>query len=320
MPLLIPCLLLILGFVVLIKGADWMVHGASILAKKYNVSDLTIGLTIVAFGTSAPELVINAIASFDGQSEIIIGNIIGSSNFNLLMILGITAIIYPISVQGNTVWKDIPIALAAVLVFYLLGNGFFIQDEYSISRLEGVVMILLFFSFLYYVYMKSKHEENEDLDKEDLNMKTIYVWLYIIAGMAGLIIGGNLVMDNAIIIATDFGVSKKVIGLTIIAAGTSLPELVTSVVAAVKKKSDMAIGSILGSNISNILLIIGVSALIHPIDYDPSFNQDMLMLMVGTLFLFVFMFIGKRNTLGRAGGCIMLGSFIIYTIILLMNN
>lgn len=320
MPLLIPCLLLILGFVVLIKGADWMVHGASILAKKYNVSDLTIGLTIVAFGTSAPELVINAIASFDGQSEIIIGNIIGSSNFNLLMILGITAIIYPISVQGNTVWKDIPIALAAVLVFYLLGNGFFIQDEYSISRLEGVVMILLFFSFLYYVYMKSKHEENEDLDKEDLNMKTIYVWLYIIAGMAGLIIGGNLVMDNAIIIATDFGVSKKVIGLTIIAAGTSLPELVTSVVAAVKKKSDMAIGSILGSNISNILLIIGVSALIHPIDYDPSFNQDMLMLMAGTLFLFVFMFIGKRNTLGRAGGCIMLGSFIIYTIILLMNN
>lgn len=320
MPLLIPCCLLILGFVVLIKGADWMVHGASVLAKKYNVSDLTIGLTIVAFGTSAPELVINAIASFDGQSEIIIGNIIGSSNFNLLMILGITAIIYPISVQGNTVWQDIPIALGAVLVFYLLGNGFFIQNEYSISRPEGVVMIILFFAFLYYVYLKSKNEDNEDLDEEDLNMKTMVVWLYILGGMAGLVIGGNLVMDNAIIIATDFGVSKKVIGLTIIAAGTSLPELVTSVVAALKKKSDMAIGSILGSNISNILLIIGVSALIHPIDYDPSFNFDMLMLMAGTFFLFVFMFIGKRNTLGRAGGLIMLGSFISYTIYLLMNN
>ncbi len=320
MSLLIPCCLLILGFFVLIKGADWMVDGASILAKKYNVSDLTIGLTIVAFGTSAPELVINSIASFDGQSEIIIGNIIGSSNFNLLMILGITAMICPIKVQRNSVWKDIPIALGAVLVFFLLGNGFWIQNEFSIDRIEGSIMILLFLAFLYYVYQKSKYEENEDLDEVDTDTKSFKIWLYIIGGMVGLIVGGNLVMDNAILIATDFGVSKKVIGLTIIAAGTSLPELVTSVVAALKKKSDMAIGSILGSNISNILLIIGVSALIHPIDYDPSFNFDMLMLMAGTFFLFVFMFIGKRNTLGRAGGLIMLGSFISYTIYLLMNN
>lgn len=308
--------LIIFGFLLLIKGADWMVNGASVLAKKNNISDLAIGLTIVAFGTSAPELVVNTISSFDQQSDLVLGNVIGSNNFNLFVILGIVGLIFPIAVQSSTVWKEIPISLFAILIFLFLVNGFGLASESTLTRIDGLVLFVLFLLFLFYVYKQLKTDEPQTEITNELpsNMK---IAGYIIFGLAGLIIGGKLVVDHAIIIASDFGVSKKIIGLTIIAAGTSLPELVTSVVAAFKKNSDIAMGNVIGSNIFNILLILSISSFVNPIEYNIAFNTDVYMLIGGTIFLFIAMFTGKKKKLDRWEAAVLLIVFIGYTIYLI---
>ena len=225
----ISIVIIVLGFILLIKGADWLVSGASSLAKKHNISDLAIGLTIVAFGTSAPELVVNSIASFQDHSDIVFGNVIGSNNFNLFFILGIVGLILPITVQSSTVWKEIPISLFAVVIVFILSNSFFLQENNILSRIDGAVLLILFLLFLFYVYKQMKTEKTE-LEIATLEISNWKIWGLITIGLAGLIFGGKLVVNNAIEIATNLGVSEKIIGLTIIAAGTSLPELVTSVV------------------------------------------------------------------------------------------
>lgn len=316
MSLVIAGALIIVGFLLLIKGADWMVSGSSSLAKKNNISDLAIGLTIVAFGTSAPELVVNSIASYAYQSDIVFGNVIGSNNFNLFVILGIVGLIFPITVQATTVWKEIPISLGAIFIVLILANGFFFQDEYVLSRIEGLILFLLFILFLFYVYKQLKADETQMAVTEERASK-IEIYGYIAIGLVGLIVGGKLVVDNAIEVAINFGVSKKVIGLTIIAAGTSLPELVTSVVAAFKKNSDIAIGNIIGSNIFNILLILPISSFINPIDYNIDFNTDIYLLLGGTVFLFIAMFTGEKKKLDRWESGILLMVFICYTIYLM---
>jgi cation:H+ antiporter len=316
MSLLISSSLIIVGFLFLIKGADWMVNGASSLAKKYNISDLAIGLTIVAFGTSAPELVVNSIASFDHQSDIVFGNVIGSNNFNLFVILGIVGLIFPIAVQSTTVWKEIPISLIAALGLFILANGFLFQGGNILSRFDGLLLFLLFLLFLFYVYKQLKTDESK-IETTNAVSSNLKIWGYIVIGLIGLIIGGKLVVDNAIEIATDFGVSKKIIGLTIIAAGTSLPELVTSVVAAFKKNSDIAIGNIIGSNIFNILFILSISSFINPIEYNIAFNTDIYLLIGGTIFLFIAMFTGEKKKLDRWEAGILLAVFIGYTIYLI---
>lgn len=296
-----------------------MINGASTLAKKHNVSDLAIGLTIVAFGTSAPELVVNSVASFEGHSNIALGNVIGSNNFNLFVILGIVGLIFPISVQSSTVWKEIPISLLAAIVMLLLANGFYFLEEHSLSRLDGLILLLLFFSFLYYVYRQMQ----SDSTSEGIPIaptSNLKIWALIIVGLAGLVIGGKLVVDNAVEIATELGVSQKIIGLTILAAGTSLPELVTSVVAAFKKRSDMAIGNIVGSNIFNIFFILAISTLINPIDYDISFNTDLYLLIGGTIFLFTAMFLAGKKKLDRWEAVVLLITFIIYTAYLIRGE
>ena len=315
--MLIAIVLVIAGFTILIKGADWLVTGASSLAKKHQISDLAIGLTIVAFGTSAPELVVNSIASFQNHSDIVFGNVIGSNNFNLLFILGIVGLIYPVTVHSNTVWKEIPISLFAVVILYVLTNGFILQGDNVLSRLDGMILLVLFALFLFYVYqqMKIEHPANEEIPIN--KMSNGKIWLLIIAGLAGLILGGKLVVTNAIEIATYLGVSEKIIGLTIVAAGTSLPELVTSVLAALKKNTDIAIGNIIGSNIFNLLFILPISALIRPTAYNPSFNTDVYLLAGGTFFLFVAMFTGQKKKFDRWEGGLFLGTFILYTIYLI---
>ncbi|MGK7391631.1 MAG: calcium/sodium antiporter [Candidatus Cyclobacteriaceae bacterium M2_1C_046] len=322
--MVISIILIIVGFILLIKGAEWMVDGATALAKKYNVSDLAIGLTIVAFGTSAPELVVNSIASFEGHADIVFGNIIGSNNFNLFIILGIVGLIMPISVQSSTVWKEIPISLVAAFLLLIFANSFLWQDVAILSRLDGILLLIMFGLFLYYVYRQMQNEVpgvNSSVQiKDDAPIKSrsnLKIWGLIIIGLAGLVGGGKLVVDNAILIATDLGVSQKIIGLTIIAAGTSLPELVTSVVAAIKKNSDIAIGNVIGSNIFNIFLILSVSSLIHPIEYNTAFNLDLYLLMGGTLFLFVAMFSGKKKKLDRWEAAVLLVVFILYTLYLI---
>lgn len=310
--MIIPFILIIVGFASLIYGANWLVNGASSLAKKHNVSDLIIGLTIVSFGTSAPELVVNSLASYDGFSDIVFGNIIGSNNFNLFIVLGVTALVYPIAVQPSTAWKEIPISLFVTILLFAFANNFFANQNTDISRADGAIMLLAFLFFLYYLFLQVKKSKPEVIDYEP--MSNFKIWGLIIIGLGGLILGGKLVVDNGVDIATQLGVSQKVIGLTIIAAGTSLPELVTSVVAAVKKNSDIAIGNIVGSNIFNILLILPVSALIHPIEYNTGFNQDLLILIGGTAFLIIAMVLGKKKRIDRWEAAILLGFYLFYSV------
>jgi len=316
--MIIPILLIVAGFVSLIFGANWLVDGASALAKKYKVSDLVIGLTIVAFGTSAPELVVNCLASVKGYSDIVLGNIIGSNNFNLFIILGLSGLILPITVQTSTAWKEIPISLfVSVLLLFLLNDFVFTGTTY-LSRLDGLIMLILFCLFLYYVFNQMKIDPQTVTTE---NQKSaLKIWGLIIIGLGGLIIGGQLVVVNSVEIANALGVSEKIIGLTIVAAGTSLPELVTSIVAATKKNSDIAIGNVIGSNVFNILLILSISSIIRPIEYNPKFNFDLLILIGGTVFLFTSMLTGKRKRLDRWEAGVLLGFYIIYTTYLVMKE
>ncbi|MCF8226801.1 MAG: calcium/sodium antiporter [Bacteroidales bacterium] len=314
----IPVLLVVAGFISLIFGANWLVDGASALARKYKVSDLVIGLTIVAFGTSTPELVVNSIASVNGYSDIVLGNIVGSNNFNLFIILGLSGLILPIKVQTTTAWKEIPISLfVSVLLLFLLNDFVFDGHTYS-SRIDGMIMLVLFCLFLYYVFNQIKNDPQTVTTDNQKSSKKI--WGLIIVGLIGMILGGQLVVDNSVGIANALGVSEKIIGLTIVAAGTSLPELVTSIVAATKKNSDIAIGNVIGSNIFNILLILSISSLIKPIDYNPKFNLDLYILIGGTVFLFTSMLTGQRKKLDRWEAGVLFGFYIIYTAYLVMKE
>ncbi len=315
--MLISILFIVAGFVLLIKGADWMVTGASALAKKHNVSDLIIGLTIVSFGTSAPELVVNSVASFSKHSDIIFGNVLGSNIANLFLILGIAGLIYPITVHSNTVWKEIPVSILAVVVLFVLVNGFVFTGDNIFSRIDGVILLVMFGGFMYYVYNQMKTEVPEASEPSILEMTNLKIWGLIVIGLTGLILGGKLVVDNAVKVAVVLGISEKIIGLTIVAVGTSLPELMTSAVAAIRKNSDIALGNIIGSNIFNIFLVLPVSSLINPVQFNPSFNLELYLLAVGTLVLFIAMFTGGRKKLDRWEAAILLAIYIFYTVYLI---
>lgn len=296
-----------------------MVDGSSALAKKFKISDLAIGLTIVAFGTSAPELVVNAFANVNGHQGIIFGNIIGSNNFNLFAILGIAGLISPLIVQSSTVWKEIPISLFAVLILFFLTNEIFSDGPEVLTRLDGIILLILFLGFLYYVYRQFKSDPVQQ-KIETKPFTTAKIWLFIIIGLAGLVIGGHMVVTNAVSMATKMGVSETIIGLTIVAAGTSLPELATSVVAAFKKNNDIAVGNVIGSNIFNLFFILGVTAVIRPVPYDVIFNNDLFLISMGTIFLFLCMFVGKKHVLKRWQAAVLLFTFIAYTIYLVSRE
>ncbi len=317
--MILQIVLLILGLVLLVKGADWLVDGASVLAKKNNVSDLAIGLTIVAFGTSAPELVVNGVASFQNYPDIVFGNVIGSNNFNLFFILGIAGLITPLVVQSSTVWKEIPFSLVAAVVLLLFANNYFIEAGNSVSRLDSAFLLVFFVGFLYYVFTQLKSDPSLET-VEVKNYSTTKIWTLILIGLAGLVGGGKLVVDNAVFIAQNLGVSEKIIGLTIVAAGTSLPELATSVVASIRKNADIAIGNIVGSNIFNIFFILGVSGLIRPLPFPPAFNLDIYILIGGTLFLFLAMFTGKKKKLDRWEAALLLVFYLGYTTFLVAQE
>ncbi len=311
--------ILLLGFGLLIKGADWFVDGASALARKYNVSNLTVGLTVVAFGTSAPELVVNVFASIGNHQEIVVGNVVGSNIFNLYMILGITGLIAPLVVQSSTVWKEIPLSLLAAIILFILTFNLFDEGPRMLSRLDGFMLIFMFGVFMFYIYRQLQNE-NVEYELSQHQLSTLKLWSLIFFGLVFLIFGGKLVVDNAILLATSMGVSEKIIALTIVAAGTSLPELVTSVVAVLKKNNDIAVGNIIGSNIFNIFLILSVSTLIRPITYEPKFDLDLYVLAGGTLFLFVAMFTGQKKRLDRWEAGVLLISFLVYSAFLFMNE
>ena len=316
--MLIDILLIILGMALLVKGGDLLVDGSSSLARRYKISELAIGLTIVAFGTSAPELVVSLAAAVKSHPEIALGNVIGSNNFNLFAILGLTGIIAPIAVQKNTVWIEIPFSLLALIILYLLANLNFLPDETNtITRVDGVILLLFFGLFLFYVYKSMKTAGNADGGPSVKTLSLFKSVVYIVLGLLFLVIGGRVVVNSAVDLARDLDISEKVIALTIVAAGTSLPELVTSVTAIIKKSSDIAIGNIIGSNIFNIFLILGVSASVKPINYSPVFNNDIYLIAFGTVLLFLSMFIGGRRKLDRWQAAVFLviyAGYIVYII------
>lgn len=315
----VQIILLILGLVILIAGAEGLVKGASDLAHKYNVSDLVIGLTIVGFGTSAPELVVNLFASASEHQDIVFGNILGSNNFNLFVVLGVAGLIRPLRVQHSTVWKEIPISLAAVVIFYLMGNDFFNTGRQLLSRIDGIILLSMFILFQYYVYMQIKSEQLEP-PAGAKHMSVLRIIMLIVVGLAFLVVGGRMVVSNAILLAKAMGISEKIIGLTIIAVGTSLPELATSVVAAVRRNADIAMGNVIGSNIFNIFLIGGLGSIIKPVRYNTAFNNDFYLLAAGTVILFLTMFTSKKRTLDRWEAALLLLIYIGYTIFLISGE
>ena len=311
-------LLLVLGFVILIKGADWLVNGSVSLAKHYKVSELVIGLTIVAFGTSAPELIVNIISSIKGLNDVTMGNIVGSNLFNLMFILGFSGIIYPLIVQVKTIRNEIPFSLLAAIVLLVLANYTFNESGIlTLNRLDGAILLVFFIIFMIYIFVNLRNNK-ETVEAGYKILKPSISFILILIGLVSLILGSRLVVDNAVKIAHLFGASEKLIGITIISAGTSLPELVTSVVAAFRKKSDIAIGNIIGSNIFNIFLILGISSLITPIKYNISFNFDILLLIIATILLLAFMFSGKKYKLDRWESALFLIGYIGYITYLLI--
>jgi len=314
--------LFVLGFAILIKGADLLVDGAVSFAINLCISPIVIGLTIVAFGTSMPEFIVNIFASARGNTEIAIGNILGSNIFNILFILGISSIISSLISQKNTVWKEIPFSLLAAVLVGVMANDYRIDGgEFSgLTRIDGIVLIAFFIIFLYYTFGLAK-VTGEIPGPEDNQKRSIFMSVfYILIGLAGLIMGGKWIVEGAVKIAQNLRVSESLIGLTIIAAGTSLPELATSAVAAYKKQSDIAVGNIVGSNIFNIFWILGVSSLIRPLPFSENSDSDVIMTIASSAIIFIILIIGKNHTLRRWHGFFMILIYLAYIVYLIQKE
>lgn len=319
---MLTAILFVIGFILLIKGADLLVDGSASIAKKLNISNIVIGLTIVAFGTSAPEFVVNIFASINGNSEIAIGNILGSNIANILLILGISAIIYPITAKKNTVLKEIPLSLLAIVILGLMANDALIDGASfsGITRIDGLVLLAFFVIFLYYTFGITKSDK-DIIEKDEIAVSGTPKSIgFILLGLTALIIGGKWIVDGAVKIAEFFNISQSLIGLTIVAVGTSLPELATSAIAAYKKQSDIAIGNVVGSNIFNIFWILGISAIINPLPFNNNSNTDILMTMLASVILFAIMFIGKRHVIERWQGVLMVASYAGYVVFLVLTK
>ena len=310
------------GFVLLIKGADWLIDGASGLARQFRIPEIVIGLTVVAFGTSAPELAVNIIASVNGNNGLAIGNIVGSNIANILLILGIAAMIRNLTVQSNTVWREIPFSLFAALIL-----GFLVNDHLSgngtkdiITRADGMVLIALFFLFLFYTIRLGKNNLTEEIPETDGARPLWKSVVLMLVGLTGLVVGGKWIVDGAVSLAYLFGYSESFVGLTVVAIGTSLPELATSVVAVRKGNTDLAIGNVIGSNIFNTFWVLGLSAIISPMDFNPDDNFSIYMNIGCSAMLFALLFFGKRHTIQKWQGAFLLLGYLAYISFLTMSG
>jgi cation:H+ antiporter len=309
----------ILGFIPLIFGATWLVDGASAIAKKRNISNLVIGLTIVAFGTSSPELVVNVLAATSGNAGFSFGNVVGSNIINILIILGISAVIYPMAVKSPTIWIEIPLCFLSALILLVIANDVFLDGatETYISRTDGLILLAFFFVFMYYSWfaMKKGNEDHAIKLKDISTKKSAFM---IVGGMVLLAGGGQLIVHFASRFAVDYGISDRIIGLTVLAFGTSLPELSTSVVAALKRNVDISMGNIIGSNIFNTFLILGISSTIQPIRLESSANLDLLVNLVATLLVFIFVFTRRGRKIDRIEGAVMVALYVAYLVYILL--
>ena len=308
------------GFVLLVYGANRLVDGASALARRFHVSGIIIGLTIVALGTSTPELVINLIAASGHNTEIVLGNVVGSNIMNVLVILGVASLIYPLTVQTNTTWIEIPLSLLAATVVLVMGSDVFLNQASRniIDRSEGLVLLGFFAIFVGYTLHLLKNEDQEQ-ESQAPDWPVRRALLFILLGLVLSVAGGRLIVTGAVDIARDIGVTERMIGLTIIAMGTSLPELATSIVAVRKKQADLAIGNIVGSNIFNLFFILGLSAVISPIPVAPGGFLDFGILILSGMLLFVFVFTGKGRKLNAWEGLLFLLLYIFYLAVLVLG-
>lgn len=314
---------IIAGLALIILSANWLVSGASAIAKKFKVSDMVIGLTIVAFGTSAPELTINIISALNGSTEIAIGNVLGSNIANILLILGISAIIFPLTIQRNTKWKEIPFSLLAAIALLICANDIFVDNATAnfLSRIDGLILLLFFIIFMVYTFGIAKVKNGEPVVETTVReMNMFKAIVLIILGLAGLFFGGKYFVEGAVNIATMLGVSESVIGLTIVAIGTSLPELATAIVAAYKKKADIAVGNVVGSNIFNIFFILGVSATIKPLPFVATSNVDIYMVVAASLMLFFSTMTFGKAKMDRIEGVIFVLVYVAYITYLIINS
>ena len=314
-------IILIIGFILLIKGADIFVDGASNIAKKFGIPSIIVGLTIVSLGTSAPELAVSLIASLEGSNGITIGNVLGSNIFNTLIVLGLTSIIMPIIIKKSIIFKDyiVNVIVTIVLLILIFGRTL-LNNEPGLTRVSGIILLIGCIGYTIYLIKSAKDGNDNNNGNEEINIFSSSI--KIIIGIIGIILGGNLVVNSASDIAYSFGLSDKLVGLTIVAMGTSLPELVTSMIAAIKGENDIAIGNVLGSNIFNILLILGVSSTINPIVISSSLLVDIVFLIVISVILGIFMFKGKKEklSLGRVEGLILVLLYISYIAYIIFRN
>lgn len=320
--MVIPILLLIVGFVALIMGANWLVDGATSVGIRAKLSPLVIGLTIVAFGTSLPELIINVFSCIKGSSGLAIGNIVGSNIMNILLILGVSSIIYPIDVSRISIRRDIPAGFVATAALFVFAN--YTGGSLTIDWIEGLMLLAMAAGYLALTMRKNDlpAEERDEKEEGPDIIQIALPWgktiLFLVIGIIGLYVGGELVSTNAQVIAKAWGMSESMIGLTVVAMATSLPELITSIVAATKKNSGIAIGNVLGSNILNIFVVLGISALITPLQFDAQMNTTLLFLFGANLLMLLFVYTGKGRKISRYEGGLMLlafSAFMAFTIL-----
>ena len=313
--MVLPIILLIVGFVALILGANWLVDGATSVGIRAKLSPLVIGLTIVAFGTSLPELIINVFSCVKGSSGLAIGNIVGSNIMNILLILGVASMIYPIDVSRISIRRDIPAGFVATAALFVFAK--YTWGSLTINWIEGLLLLVMAAGYLA-LTMKKNDSTNTEVEAIQIPMSWGKTILFIVLGIGGLYLGGELVSNNAQIIAKAWGMSEAMIGLTVVAMATSLPELITSIVAATKKNSGIAIGNVLGSNILNICVVLGISGLITPLQFDTQMNNTLYFLFGANALMLLFVFTGKGTKLSRFEGFLMLlafAAFMVYSII-----
>ncbi|MBM7569738.1 calcium/sodium antiporter [Aquibacillus albus] len=315
-------LLLIIGFVLLIKGADYFVEGSSKIAGLLRVPPLLIGLTIVAFGTSSPEATVSILAAVEGTADLALGNVVGSNIFNISLVVGITAMINPLKVENNTIRKEIPFTLLSSVALLILISDVYLQfvNENLISRSDGFIFLLFLAVFIFYIFEVARNSREVEV-AEEVKLESVG-WLknilYTIGGLLAIIFGGDLVVNSSTTIAYKVGMSETLVGLTIVAVGTSLPELITSITAAIKKHTDIAIGNIVGSNIFNILFVLGTSSVISPLPVNGKIFVDIYLMVLLTVVLFIFS--RSKTRITRLEGCVLAVVYVGYLVYIFMRN
>ena len=312
-------ILVIIGFILLVKGADFLVTAATSVAKKFGLSEMLIGLTIVAIGTSLPEIFITITSSIEGYSDLIIGNAIGSCICNFLLVMGISALVRPVKFDKRIVKRHIPIGIITMCLLLFLGNTQKLGEAQTITRGQGIILLLFILAYIIYTIYEEKKIKNEKIDEEiikDVEAREknsiIIIIIYMILGIIGLKFGSDFVVDNSIIIAKNFGLSENFIGMTIIAVGTALPEIITGIIAAKRDETDLLLGNITGSNILNLCLLIGLGAVINPLIFSTDFNASIIFLIVITIALLLLATINKRSELDKKRGILLIIMYIVY--------